>query len=317
MPYLVAAWVRWTRGTFYQDLLADLVLNCCSAVDWPRIVDHSSSHAMPRRSRRLALAIVLVLLAALVAVLRHPVQRAWAVGALQRGVHYSHTVYVNLGDRPAALPAWLDDAAHRLFVKTAVKSMIPSTQANLTRFRSFFSGPIERICLQGPFTDDPVALLTGFPHLRQLTVYELETLAPDSVSTESAWARVCTAAHACPRLEVLALFGDQFTDASLAPLAGHPTLREIGYGGSTLTPACVATLAKLPKLTELHINNGVDPGSPAISSDDIPAMQSALPGVKIFYTRSASSSEPFPPSPTTSPTSPPPPCGGQDPFGPK
>jgi hypothetical protein len=78
-----------------------------------------------------------------------------------------------------------------------------------------------------------------------------------------------------PSLEYADLAGTQFTDASIAPLAGHPKLEELWIPASHVTRASIPTFASMPALRTLLLMSGTGNSPP---SDETLAITKALSG---------------------------------------
>ena len=101
---------------------------------------------------------------------------------------------------------------------------------------------------------------------------------------EADWVRLMGGLRHFPELVELELYGDQITDAVLAPLEGHPRLETLTVEDGKLTAASMKTFQRLPHLNGLYIfgntaRSDIEMISP-LSSEDL---SNALPSVKIEY----------------------------------
>jgi len=93
-----------------------------------------------------------------------------------------------------------------------------------------------------PLSDDRARCLAGLPLVRVMF---------NAVTPAFTGAGMRTFAAA--PLRSLHLGGDTLDDASIAPLAGHPTLADLELGGARVTAAGARTLGSLPELRRLYI----------------------------------------------------------------
>ena len=193
-------------------------------------------------------------------------------------------------NRPARLPSFLDSGAKAWFdwqfantygysrpqpVKTRNRAIVYHE-----RFRSLFRGPIEVIDIGYPegFRGDELgAALARFPKLRRFCVMETDDPGP----SEAEWTLLCRGLRALPQLEDIELGGAWLTDAAIAPLAGHPNLRDVTIQVGRLGPECTKTFATLPRLSRLLIGEQRYEGDTWLSPEEEKAMRAALPGVTV------------------------------------
>jgi hypothetical protein len=226
----------------------------------------------PRRSvSRLALAFVLVGVGAMALFVWRPIQRAWALAELQNSIHGVVKTDAKPHDRPARLPKVVDDWAHDVIVRFA--SGPPRSDLYHQRFRALFADPTREIQMQGiAFRGDPGAVLACFPGLETLKVY----LPADHEPTEAELTLFFRGLRRARGLKVLVIAGARITDASLAPLAGHPRLERLVISRGHYTPEVSKhTFSSLPSLKLLCLV------SRRLNSKDIALLQAALPFVKI------------------------------------
>jgi hypothetical protein len=96
--------------------------------------------------------------------------------------------------------------------------------------------------------------------------------------SESQAATLCADLRRLPNLQTLYLSGLRFTDASLAPLAGHDRIYSIDLSGTRITGNSLPTFASLPRLRWLTIS---PPEAGGFSMQDRDALQAALPKVRL------------------------------------
>ncbi|WP_050028041.1 hypothetical protein [Verrucomicrobium sp. BvORR034] len=94
-------------------------------------------------------------------------------------------------------------------------------------------------------------------------------------ATEADATQVCEALRDLPRLRKIDLAGVQFTDSSIAPLAGHPTVNTLCLPASHITRASIPTLASMPLLGNLLIQTGTGNITP---TEETLAIRAALSG---------------------------------------
>jgi hypothetical protein len=109
------------------------------------------------------------------------------------------------------------------------------------------------------------------------TLRALSLIVSSRVS-ESEVAAFCVGVRQLPYLEHLNLYGLRFTDAGLAPLAGHPRLRMMSLTNTWITGRSTAMLASLPRLTYLSIH---PPKVGGFTVDDHKELIAALPNVRV------------------------------------
>jgi hypothetical protein len=204
-------------------------------------------------------------------------ERVSAVAAVQDSMSRNYEITFGTEDRPRILPAFIDDP-----VQEALGSIFEATQGAGNkdivygeRFRSLFRGPVRKIEIWEPhnFTGDLGAALLRFPRLQRLAVNDCV-----DTPTEAQWTLFWSRIRSLPELEEIEFDGNNITNASIAPLSGHPRLRKITLDGYHLTAGCVKTLATLPSLTNLTIEE-----SGNITPADRKAMVRALPSVEIEF----------------------------------
>ena len=93
--------------------------------------------------------------------------------------------------------------------------------------------------------------------------------------TEVEATQVCEALRDMPRLAYIDLIGVQFTDASVARLAGHPKIDSLRLPASRITRASIPTFASMPSLDTLLLMTGVGNTAP---SEETLAITKALSG---------------------------------------
>ncbi|WP_265595966.1 hypothetical protein [Verrucomicrobium sp. BvORR106] len=91
--------------------------------------------------------------------------------------------------------------------------------------------------------------------------------------TEADATQVCEALRDLPKLRNIELDGVQFTDASIAPLAGHPTVNTLRLPASRITQASIPTLSSMPSLSTLLLITGTGNITP---TDETLAIRAAL-----------------------------------------
>jgi hypothetical protein len=229
------------------------------------------------KSRWLLLAVVVVLLLATIPL----VQRYYAVAAVQSTLKRNweiRWVSFDVDERPALLPEAIDDAARRLFNRMDESGRRAPLMQD--RFRVLFGGSVTDVHIYAPddITGDLGAALLRFPKLQRVTVCENY----DDFPTEASFKLLCTRLRELPRLVELSLDG-QVTTASLAPLAGHPTLQKLKLPYSQITPDIAQVLVRMPSLKELEIGD-VRGESKSWESPELQArIRGDLPGVTVTF----------------------------------
>ncbi|MEZ0276229.1 MAG: hypothetical protein ACAH88_15075, partial [Roseimicrobium sp.] len=231
------------------------------------------------KSRWLLLAVVVVLLLAIAP----KVQQYYAVVAVQASLKRNweiHWAAFDVEERPTCLPEAVDAAARRLFNRMDESGRRAPLMQD--RFRVLFGGSITDIHIYDPedITGDLGAALLRFPKLQRVAVTDNSY---DDFPMEASFRLLCTRLRELSRLEELALDGHELTTASLAPLAGHPTLQKLRLPYSRITPDIIQVLAAMPSLKEVEIGDVVDESksweSPALQA----RMRAALPGVTVTF----------------------------------
>jgi hypothetical protein len=154
-------------------------------------------------------------------------QRVIAVARVQNSVSRGWEIKFESQGRPAALPAWADDATGSFFdwAFGHTKGTSNLQIIHRERFQALFRGPITEIGIYEPheFKADALAFaLRQFPSLRRLAI---ETGISTPIAAD--WKVLSASLRALPRLEELTLWSGDITDTDLAPLAGHPNLRSV------------------------------------------------------------------------------------------
>ena len=125
------------------------------------------------------------------------------------------------------------------------------------------------------------AFLATVPHLKRL-VFAIGSQAKGRELTGAQWTEFCGNLRAMPHLEDVLLAGNAITDAAVAPLAGHPSLRRFQVTSEHLSDRCVPTFATMPSLTSLALNRGWN-GTPSAPADVRNTITAALPKVKVTF----------------------------------
>jgi hypothetical protein len=236
-----------------------------------------------RRRSRLKLAIFLVILAALVAFLWGPGTQAFRVAALRQCTGSTGwddpRIYLESDERPYRFVRWADSVAASLIkrVPASRKAWADRLEGYHKQFHFLFQPPIAGISVAGPLKNGAGSVLARFPRLKRLVIYELT----GDAMTEDAWANLCKELRACPYLEHLNLGGVNLSDAAIAELAGHATLRVLSVHMGRLTPACTKALGTIPNLKELYLGKGSNGSKGVVDPKQLPAMSAALPHVRV------------------------------------
>jgi hypothetical protein len=235
--------------------------------------------------------IVLGIIALLISV---PLQRVLDIAAVQNSVQRDWEMSFNTeeGEQPPMLPSFLDSWADSLF-KRIFKDTVgangtePAQTRNRhiiyqERFRSLFRGPIRdfRIYEFQEFHGDLGAELARFKNLRRVMV---ENNDYSNLPTQSKWTQLSTHLRTLPHLEEVTLGGVSVTDASIAPLAGHPELQTIEISSGHLTLGSTKTFASMPSLSKLVIGKHVMYREVWIRPENQAELRAALPAVSIEF----------------------------------
>ncbi len=220
----------------------------------------------------------------LIFVVLGPVQHVLSLAAIQNAVQRDWEIsfgWSTGSDKPAFLPAWLDEAADDFFTRILGYTH-GDTNRDIVyreRFRAFFRGPIEDAHIYDfeGFRGDLGAALTRLPRLRRVTAYSMR-----EADSESEWTQLCTHLRTLPQLEELDIGGHQLTDRAVAPLAGAPQLRILRINCDPLTPSSARTFASMPRLMELRLESQKFAGS-AWPPEEEAAWTAALPKVHIVF----------------------------------
>jgi hypothetical protein len=81
----------------------------------------------------------------------------------------------------------------------------------------------------------------------------------DAALSERDWIAICVAVRQMTGLDGVVMGGDELSDAALAELAGHPSLRRVVVLGHKLTPACAGSFAAIPGLRSIVLGARVPP----------------------------------------------------------
>jgi hypothetical protein len=214
-----------------------------------------------------------------------PVREIFAIGALRSAMEGGVVVSSSL----RGAPAWIDPnkpdvivtrLAHRCFGEKAWDRWY---QAWL---RFFVEGPVSSIELRGgPVKGDVSAAFAALPHVRKLTVHDVNSEDPTLIlkMSEEEMTRICKVARAMPKLELLHLLGPAATDVSISPLSGHPKLKLISIGTSDLayiTIRSAGTFKSMPSLTRVTVGNLQSPDSRP-HEELFQALTEALPSLTV------------------------------------
>jgi hypothetical protein len=104
---------------------------------------------------------------------------------------------------------------------------------------------------------------------------------PELVDAE--WIKLCAGLRTLPHLEELELDESDVTDASIAQLAGHPTLTTIRILDHQMTPSCKSTFATLPRLKRLELGDIFRGSTTPLPQEEKDAIITALPGVVVVF----------------------------------
>ena len=165
------------------------------------------------------------------------IERVTSVAAVQNSLERAWEIDFNAGGCPASLPTVIDDKVYDFLF-----DRFPDKNGELLnrdiiwheRFRALFRGPIRDIKIYEPdaFRGDLGVALARFPELQRVSV---DGSVGENYPTEANWTLLCTRLRSMTQLKEVELGGTWVTDAAIAPLAGHPSLRIILINNGQLT----------------------------------------------------------------------------------
>ncbi len=214
-----------------------------------------------------------------VAAVQNSLDRAWEISFAAPGKD----------GRPSVLPAFIDSAVEnwleRKFAHTAGYGPGPAKTRNRSiihqeRFRAIFRRPLEEIHIYDPEGFSGQQLGAALARISTLRAFSFEQEGSYNTS-EADWISLCADLRSLPNLEAITLGGTWLTDATIAPLAGHPRLKSVTFLNGQLTTACAKTLAALPNLRELHIEGQRYDGDTWLMPEQDRALRDALPAVNV------------------------------------
>jgi hypothetical protein len=235
---------------------------------------------------RTKLVIGLVVLTAILLLVWRPVRQNWNFATLQEQVAGW------VVGRNANAPKWVEPVAaqaqvlaFRVLGKGDLRAYRVQWQVGMLLGGQFDAVRIEASQIPG----DPGAVLKQFPELKILSFEFRETVGETEVM------QVCRRLREIPQLTHLELWGRAVTDASIAPLAGHPGIKgiyfqpfglytEVGLSGTTqesdvprITKTSIATFGSMPSLNELAL----PVPTMGMPHDDLKPLTDALPSVRV------------------------------------
>lgn len=228
-----------------------------------------------KRSRLLVFATFVVLLLCCV-----PLGwRYYRVAAVQNALNRDYEIIFGSAERPAAMPKVLDDNLQKFLKdKRGTWNRMNPDIIYGERVRAMFRGNVTEIQIyyHEGIRGDLGAALLRFPDLKKLTVFETDSHLAD-------YKLLCQRIRQLPDLEEIELGGSQLTSDDIAPLAGHPKLRElIISNGGLLTTDVLDTLKDLPALKVLRVEGIYGFGEKEWASPALLArFRAALPGVAV------------------------------------
>jgi hypothetical protein len=156
-------------------------------------------------------------------------------------------------------------------------------------FRACFRGPVESLVVHidagDPEWGDRVhaklgAALLRLEHLRVLHFVD----SGDAAHGASRVTGFCTAARSVQGLDTLVINSNHITDASIAPLRGHPALEQIFIASpGVLTQSCRDTFRTLPALQGLRFGDIIVGYMHYFNPDEQKAIIAAIPSVKVYF----------------------------------
>lgn len=172
--------------------------------------------------------------------------RWYAVAQLQRSVERGWEVYVHDTPGSYTTPDWIAFPTSRIIEWATTNRKDNLGDILYQRTLSLFEGPIREIEIIDPhaFHGDPGSALLRFPRVEHVVFYQSDPTLP----AEAEYQRFCQGLRQLPKLERLDLTGGELTDEAIAPLAGHPAVRELTLGKGSITPEAADTLVTMPKL---------------------------------------------------------------------
>jgi hypothetical protein len=227
-----------------------------------------------RRRSRVILALVLAVGVFAGLYVWRSIQQVSDITALQQAV--GNRVDLSFNEeyhRPARLPAVVDNTVDEfLRLLTGDASRRHTFQAH---FHALFRGPIDLIELDmyEPLDAQDMAALMRFTRLRRLEISQLHETTP----YEACVTQLCTTVQSMPKLEEFWLWSTGISDATIVPLRGHPSLRELELHDGNLTLQSIETFRALPALRTLDL------GKTTFPSDQQKALADALPGVEVRF----------------------------------
>ncbi|OAI56878.1 hypothetical protein AYO49_03390 [Verrucomicrobiaceae bacterium SCGC AG-212-N21] len=233
---------------------------------------------MKTRRSGIKLTLALIALIALGLYAWRPLREMFAVRELERIIAGGDVAASSSGGidaSPLGPGTWGNKAGEKLLGYEQWRSLCE-------RFLRFFTdGPITAITIRGgTVTEDLDGVMARLPQVTYFAIEATAIFAPSAAEmTESDAHRFCRVTQAMPRLELLQLQGNVFSDASLAGLRGHPRVHTLMIHSNRVTVGCVDTLRTLPALDEVTI--GHPSGGPFFDSAEIGAIRSGLPRVVV------------------------------------
>lgn len=172
-----------------------------------------------------------------------------------------------------------DDRTISYLSNKAEKLGISFGKIGQERLRAVLLTKIDAIGIADPggFAPGFESALARFPKLRLFDFMEMR-----GGLTEADMSNLLAQLRRMERLETVAVFGVHLTDASVAMLAGHPSLQKVEFGAG-ITPDVVTTLKTLPALKEVTIHPYMQRDGRWRLTDTQKSFTEALPGVKVVF----------------------------------
>ncbi|RBP44645.1 hypothetical protein DES53_104467 [Roseimicrobium gellanilyticum] len=243
---------------------------------------------MSARSRKLkARWVVLAVVVACVAGLAPFIREIYLAAAIQNAI--ARNVEITLNDTSyESVPKVLDEVIQKSVEWYGEWTHASSNQRELYYYRittPFRAGRLRNLGIYDPknFDERLGDVIRRCRGLQSVEVLDWGGWGSPPTPPESSWRSLCEALRTLPRLHTLGIGSEELTDAALAPLAGHPTLRTITMERvpMSITPESARTFASIPHLKELIL------GEPSRTTEEvwteaaIARFRAALPGVSV------------------------------------
>lgn len=235
------------------------------------------------KARWVVLAVVVVCAAGVAPFVRE----IYLAAAIQNAIARNGEITLNDTGNEFA-PRFLDEAIQKSVEWYGELTQADSEQRELYYYRvttPLRAGRLRNLGIYDPknFDDRLGNAIRRCSGLRSVEVLDWGGWGTPPTPPESSWRSLCEALRTLPRLEELGIGSEELTDAALAPLGGHPTLRKITLERvpMSITPESARIFASMPNLKELTLGEPSRMTEEVWTKEAIVRFRRALPGVVV------------------------------------